>query len=184
VSTIEGVRVTIFADEAAASDAARKLVERGIGTEVVEVAHGVPANLLTGERTSRAFALEVLEVDLDRACAVLGVPLPEPEARSEPDVTPDGRPIHSWFGGRLRLTTRQVVAGAVVYLVLLIAIPFGVVKVTEWLTEPAVHQPATGSNLAPVSTVYPTIPPVPPSVGGNPSPQGSDTTPRSRGPSS
>jgi hypothetical protein len=160
LSSIDRVRITQFADEASATEAARRLVERGIGVEVVEVDDGIPANLVTGERSANAFAVEVVAVDEARAREILGVPTVRVEDRAgdESGESLDQPEVYQWFGGRLKFTSRQAVGALVVYLVLLVAIPLTVFAVTKWLVEPATHEPpriSSPEDVPPLPTTQP-----------------------------
>ena len=162
------VDVADYATEDKAADAARQLLERGIGPDVVFEAHDGGINPMTA--TEGRYVLRVLATDEARAREVLDLPPAEADAASKgpvaevagwrppPDdsvsaaktdgrsggpVTKDEPEVHSLLGGRIEATTRQIVLALAVYLTALILIPLAAFCGTRWALESDPEVPVT-----------------------------------------
>lgn len=173
----ELVRVVGYPSEAEAREAATVLLEHGIGPEVMREQDS-DSNILTG--SGAVHAVHVLSPDLDRAREVLGLVPTRPDvggdgtepargARDPGDPSSDAGPsgatassaeesgdtevIHSFFGGRLQLSTRQVWRIALIYLAAFIVIPALFYFGTQWVTTPEVDTPDPTVRQSPVFTI-------------------------------
>lgn len=145
------VVLTRYASQDEARAAVTRLLEAGVGADLVREEHPEEsANPLTGSAAAHHL-LRVYGVDETRARALLDLPEPAPETAAEQvpaemgaargDVTESGERVHSWFGGRVRLTTRQAVFMVLGYLVALIVIPLVFFLGTRTLLEEDVETP-------------------------------------------
>lgn len=168
------VRVVGFPSQGEADEAATALLEHGIGFEVLRE-EDPSANLLTG--TGTVHAIHVLEIDLGRAREVLGLVSSDagttpPPAEASAGAAVEGvgptkgdqealaedpaeavEVVHSFFGGRLRLTTRQVWRIALIYLAAFILIPALFYLGTRWVMTPDVETPDVTVQQSPVFTI-------------------------------
>jgi hypothetical protein len=158
------VVVAVRPNESAAHEVAATLLEHGIGVELGSAVETGYASPLMG--TGDGLVVRVLELDVERALAILGTEPPrrltQPQPRAEPtpdeaatdsvDVAaPPLRPrrgggekpeeIREYFGGRLRLTKRQLWTGIIVYLAALILIPLFFFFLTRWALDPGGGDP-------------------------------------------
>jgi hypothetical protein len=122
------VVVTELGDSDAAGDAARTLLEHGMGADVV-AGHGEGQNLITG--SSDTYVVMVLALDEVRAREILGLPELVPDEEEEAAAAPrttleaitDDKKVHSLFGGRLEATARQIAITVALYIAALILLP-------------------------------------------------------------
>jgi hypothetical protein len=167
------VVVTIADDVAGARDVAASLLEQGIGAEVVSAFETGHANPMTA--TGDPQAVQVLEIDTDRALALLGHEAPPPRlaAPAPPaggEAGRDGTPTSSdevvpevpatrlrartereeaqpYLGGRVMLTRRQARTLVTVYVAAVILIPIGFYLFTRWALAPDVEEPELRSRF-------------------------------------
>lgn len=162
------VVVAVADDEAAGHAMAASLLENGIGVELGGAVDAGYANALMGGADAQV--VRVLELDVERALGILGgerprrlgppvgTPTPAPidpttdggpELATEAAPTPGRRigaekprEVREYFGGRLRLTKRQLWTGIIVYIAALILIPLSFFYLTRWALDPGGGDPA------------------------------------------
>ncbi len=143
-----------YPSENEAREAARQLLENGIGCDIAPEADG------------QAQVVQVLPIDVKRAKKHLGIPADAPSVPTRPtegstlspnrQVGPtggsskpartsagtgadkydaDGHKVHQLIGGRIEATTRQIVVAALIYLAALIIIPLLAFYATTWAVD-------------------------------------------------